>query len=296
MPVLASTLPLQILLALVQRGPQGASLRELARAVGVRDSTAQHAVGTLVAEGLASSQGAFHERRYRLVQTLQAQQFVRLGLNYLPRRDALGALVRGNDGVEFASYRDGEGELFIVYANDGEAADEVRLRHVVRQIETEPPLRLREARHDAVVEAIVADPSVRERALQGIVLKGRPERSLPDRRRRGDFEHARRLGRPHPRLRLPSRRRIADLARRYGLARIALFGSAVREDFRPDSDVDVVVRYRPDARKRLQDVLGLERELERVFERDVDVVDERSLEGEMRRRAEEEEVDLFPPS
>src|SRR4029077_15617716 len=62
---------------------------------------------------------------------------------------------------------------------------------------------------------------------------------------RGDFTRARPLHRPHPQLpRLP-RRFLQRLARRYEFAELAVFGSAVRRDFRPDSDVDMLVRYRP---------------------------------------------------
>lgn len=293
MPLLSSPLPLLVLLALTQRGVRGASLRELARATGVRDSSAQHALGVLVKERLIVAEGTLRGRSYRLAANAQAERFVRLSLDHLPREDTLGVLVRANEGVEFASYRKREGELFVVYTNHADAADEVRLREMLARIESEPRVRLRDSRHDQVIAAILEDPSVRQRALAGVVLKGRPQRSLPDRRRRGDFERARRLGRPHPQLAHPSRRRLADLARRYGLAQIGLFGSAVRDDFRPDSDVDVLVRYRPGFRKSLRERVALEHELERLFERDVDVVDEDALGEPVRQRALGEAVALL---
>lgn len=287
---IVSTLPLRLLIALGQREPEGASLRILARAAAVRDSSAQHAVGALIADGAARAAGRGRGRRYHLAEGDLADCLLRLAGWYLPPADALGTLVRANPGVEFASYRATPRELVVVYANDAADADEVRLHRMAELVA--PGVSLREARHDQMVEAILEDPDVRAGALAGKVLKGRPALSLPDRRRQGDPERARRLGRPHPRLRLPSRRSLAALARRYGVGGLGLFGSAVRADFRPDSDVDVLVRYRPGARRRLADLLGLERDLERLFDRDVDVVDEADLSEPVRRRAREERIDL----
>lgn len=291
MALIGSMLPIRMLLALTQRGPEGASLRELARATQVRDSSAQHALATLIEDGSARASGTRHDRRYHLIEGELAGDLLRLARHYQTPEEALGTLVRANPGVEFATYDASERELIVVYANDAGDADEARLQRTVGQVSA-PPIVLRDARHDQMVEAILQDPGARERALAGAILKGRPERSLPDRSRQGDLEHARRLGRPHPDLRLPSRRRLAALAHRYGLVHLGLFGSAVRADFRPDSDVDVLVRYRPGTRKRLADVLGLERELELLLDRDVDLVEESALGEPLRRRALEEEVEL----
>ena len=40
--------------------------------------------------------------------------------------------------------------------------------------------------------------------------------------------------------------KVADFCRRHHIRRLALFGSVLREDFRPDSDVDVLVEFEPD--------------------------------------------------
>ena len=42
---------------------------------------------------------------------------------------------------------------------------------------------------------------------------------------------------------------LAEFCRRWKVAELALFGSALREDFRPDSDVDLLVTFSPDAAK-----------------------------------------------
>jgi len=72
--------------------------------------------------------------------------------------------------------------------------------------------------------------------------------------------------------------RLAELCDRWKIAEIALFGSALREDFRPDSDVDLLVTYRPDADWSLLDTVRLDRELAALFGRKVDVVSRRAIE------------------
>ena len=42
--------------------------------------------------------------------------------------------------------------------------------------------------------------------------------------------------------------KIADFCRRHGISRLSLFGSILRDDFRPDSDIDVLVGFPPAAR------------------------------------------------
>lgn len=43
-----------------------------------------------------------------------------------------------------------------------------------------------------------------------------------------------------------SREQIAAFCQNHGIRRLAMFGSALRDDFRPDSDVDVLVEFAPD--------------------------------------------------
>jgi predicted nucleotidyltransferase len=44
------------------------------------------------------------------------------------------------------------------------------------------------------------------------------------------------------------RGRLSELCRRYGIRKLSLFGSVLRDDFRQDSDVDVLVEFKPNAR------------------------------------------------
>jgi predicted nucleotidyltransferase len=56
--------------------------------------------------------------------------------------------------------------------------------------------------------------------------------------------------------------RIAEFCRRHRIRRLAVFGSALRDDFGPDSDVDLLVEFEPGAAPGLIRLAGMERELE----------------------------------
>ena len=65
--------------------------------------------------------------------------------------------------------------------------------------------------------------------------------------------------------------RIEDFCRRWKIVEFALFGSVLRDDFRPDSDIDVLVTFEPDARWTLFDIVTMQDELEELFGRKVDL-------------------------
>lgn len=66
-------------------------------------------------------------------------------------------------------------------------------------------------------------------------------------------------------------RQLADFCRRHEIRRLAVFGSALRQDCRPDSDLDLLVEFRPGARVGLIRLAGMERELSRLLNRKVDL-------------------------
>jgi len=72
--------------------------------------------------------------------------------------------------------------------------------------------------------------------------------------------------------------KIADFCRRWRITELALFGSVLRSDFRPDSDIDVLVSFAPDARWSLFDLATMEHELEAILGREVDLVERRAIE------------------
>ena len=60
--------------------------------------------------------------------------------------------------------------------------------------------------------------------------------------------------------------RIAAFCRQHGIRRLAVYGSALRGELRPDSDVDVLVEFEPDRTPGLLGVARLERELSPLFD------------------------------
>lgn len=77
--------------------------------------------------------------------------------------------------------------------------------------------------------------------------------------------------------------RIADFCRKWRVQEFSLFGSVLREDFRPDSDVDVLVAFEPGVRHSLEAWLDMQDELEAMFGRKVDLVERRSITNPYRR-------------
>jgi predicted nucleotidyltransferase len=77
---------------------------------------------------------------------------------------------------------------------------------------------------------------------------------------------------------------LAEVCRRHHVRRLSLFGSVLRGDFRPDSDVDVLVEYDP-AWSPGWDIVDLENELGRVFGgRKVDLVNRKYLNHRLKDR------------
>ena len=72
--------------------------------------------------------------------------------------------------------------------------------------------------------------------------------------------------------------KITDFCKKWKISEFALFGSVLREDFRPDSDVDVLVTLSEDAGHSLFDLVHMGKELEAILGRDVDIVTRRGLE------------------
>ena len=72
--------------------------------------------------------------------------------------------------------------------------------------------------------------------------------------------------------------RIAAFCKKWKITELALFGSVLREDFRPDSDVDVLVTFRPDSDWGVEHLLDMKEELEALFGRAVDLVEKRLVE------------------
>jgi predicted nucleotidyltransferase len=77
---------------------------------------------------------------------------------------------------------------------------------------------------------------------------------------------------------------IAAFCRRWHIAEFSLFGSVLRDDFGPESDIDALVRYAPEAAWSLWDHLDAQQELGALLGRKVDLVTVDGLKNPFRRR------------
>ncbi|MBM4426606.1 MAG: nucleotidyltransferase family protein [Chloroflexi bacterium] len=84
-------------------------------------------------------------------------------------------------------------------------------------------------------------------------------------------------------IRIP-RKKIVEFSRHWKVTEFSLFGSVLRDDFRPDSDVDVLVTFAPDAQISLFDLVQMKLDLEKIFRRPVDVIEKDALENPFRKR------------
>lgn len=87
-------------------------------------------------------------------------------------------------------------------------------------------------------------------------------------------------------LSLPQNK-IIDFCQRWKIKEFALFGSALRSDFRPDSDLDILVTFAPEADWGLFDHVQMQEELNYLFKRNIDLFSRRAVEqnhNEHRRR------------
>lgn len=82
--------------------------------------------------------------------------------------------------------------------------------------------------------------------------------------------------------------RIREFCKKWKVAEFAIFGSALGADFGPDSDVDVLVTFKPDSKRSLFDLVQMEEELKGMFGREVDLVSRQGIEASrnyLRRKA-----------
>ena len=72
--------------------------------------------------------------------------------------------------------------------------------------------------------------------------------------------------------------KVAAFCQRWKIVELSLFGSVLRDDFRPDSDVDVLVTFAPEADWSLFDHMAMEEELSAAVGRKVDLLSRRAIE------------------
>ena len=92
---------------------------------------------------------------------------------------------------------------------------------------------------------------------------------------------------------------IAQFCQRWLIRELALFGSVLRDDFGPDSDVDVLVTFSAEADWGLLDHVQMQQELQALLRRNVDLMSRRALERSRNWMLRNEILNtaeiLFPP-
>ena len=79
-----------------------------------------------------------------------------------------------------------------------------------------------------------------------------------------------------------SAEQVAELCRRHRIRELSLFGSAARNELRPESDIDLLVEFFPEAKVSLIGHLAAESEFAALFGRRVDLVSKRAIREPLR--------------
>ena len=90
-----------------------------------------------------------------------------------------------------------------------------------------------------------------------------------------------------------SQDQIEAICRRHRIKRLALFGSYARGDFRPESDIDILVEFENDAAIGFLELARIQRELAELFGRPVDLVPVSGLKPMIRDAVFSEMVDFY---
>jgi predicted nucleotidyltransferase len=282
MRLLSSEVALRIVTALAGAG--GLTLSRLSRAVDAPTSSTNRALDILQDDGFVVRNGHV----FALADAPAAGSLVQLAQELLAPEEVIRIVAVASGQVEFVGRDDTQ--LLAVF---GRASDPLRESRIARLFDRQAArlgLERRLISHDDVRRELDGDPERRSTYLQLRRLFGSGDDTFPDRRLHGATT-GERLGRPHPLVRLPSARALHRLRRRHGLRSAKLFGSAVRTDFRTDSDVDVAIDL--DRKPTLTDMIGIEQGLEQLFERDVDLVLQSRAAPHVRAAIEREGVELL---
>lgn len=80
-----------------------------------------------------------------------------------------------------------------------------------------------------------------------------------------------------PKVSIP-RKELAQFCKRWEIVELSFFGSVLRRDFRADSDIDLLVSFSPESNWGLFDVMKMEKELRKIFGRNIDLVERKAIE------------------
>ncbi len=89
---------------------------------------------------------------------------------------------------------------------------------------------------------------------------------------------------------------IDNFCQKYPIHKLSLFGSVLRDDFRPDSDVDMIVEFEPDASITYFDLADMQFELVSILGREVDLLTPPALSPRFRQKVLESAVTIYERS
>ena len=87
-----------------------------------------------------------------------------------------------------------------------------------------------------------------------------------------------------PKINIP-KAKIEDFCKRWKIAEFSIFGSVLREDFSPKSDIDVLISFEPDIPWSLFDWVDMIEELRTILGRPVDLVEKSAITNPFRRHS-----------
>ena len=255
-----------------------ARLGEVAAAIGAPLTSVQRGMEGLVADGLVQTipEGSGTPRYSLDDDHPAADALVEVHLRMLEVQHAMDLVLRANPAAEFGG-RDDHGYL-VVLSPFAELHEAARLDNAAT--------RINRARAEAVGYELLERAELRDRLRDDETLRARglamtPVKGSRVRMFRDPFRHgspdAAPLGRLHPSLPRIPLSLLRDLTARYRLARLTAFGSAVREDFREDSDVDVLFEAEEGVLLGARPQLEIQQRLELVLGHDVDLVNAAAL-------------------
>lgn len=282
MRLVSSEVALRVVVALASAA--NLTLSELSRAAEAPTSSTKRALEILEEDGFVVASG----RSFNLATSTPAGLIVQLAEELLDAEDVIRISARTTGQVEFAGAD--ESQLVVVFARASDPVAESRLARLFERQAQRMGIALRLHAHDDVRRELDIDPERRYEYLKLDSLFGNPDQAFPDRGRHGGTT-GERLGRPNPLLHVPSKRALHRLRRRHGIRSARVFGSAVRTDFRPDSDVDLAIEL--DRKPTLSEMIAIEQGFEELFGRDVDVILAANVRPRVQAAIESEGVEIL---
>lgn len=282
MRLVSSEVALRLVVALAYAGKL--TLSALSRAAEAPTSSTKRALEILEEDGFGVRSG----HTFGLAGSSPVGTVVQLAEELLGPEEVIRIAARATGQVEFVGHD--EGRLLVIFGRAGDPLIESRLARLFERQSGLMGLELRLRAHDDLRRELDIEPE-RRRLYMGLhPLFGTADEAFPDRSLHG-VTTGDRLGRPHPLLRLPSGRALHRLRRRHRIRSARIFGSAVRTDFRPDSDVDLAIDL--EQKPALRDLIAIEHDFEQLLGRDVDLILESNARPRVRAAIEREGVEIL---